>query len=281
MPHVNACSESVCSFRVIAVLLLPALLSACVEDDADVVDPVLPVVVAPQVAQGGHDYVFVRSVATWHAAQAFCANYDLAGGGGYHLVTVNDAVEEQFLNRFEIYAQRSPWWIGYSDEVTPGAWTWANGSSTYTHWAPGQPSTWGHCAIDLRDSYDTWGTRPCDQPAFFVCERDAPASSSKGSFWFSRASTDNAHTNTETLAVTLSAGQILTAGTCGLAGGAVASGSTWIRIKRDGVDVGSSDEGSLCRYGSLSIAAATPGVYVIHAGCINNTACSGTVAWQY
>ncbi|WP_437969806.1 hypothetical protein WMF04_11150 [Sorangium sp. So ce260] len=83
------------------------------------------------------------------------------------------------------------------------------------------------------------------------------------------------------MAVTLSAGQILSAGTCGLAGAAAASGSTWIRIKRDGVDVGSNDEGYLCPYGSnLSIAAATPGVYVIHAECIRNTACSGTVAWQ-
>lgn len=55
-----------------------------------------------------------------------------------HLVTVNDAAEEQWLeNTFGTF-----WfWIGFTDQAVGGEWRWTNGEPvTYTDWNPGEPN---------------------------------------------------------------------------------------------------------------------------------------------
>ena len=117
----------------------------------------------------------------------------------------------------------------------------------------------------------------------FVCEKGSVSSTNNGSFSYSTANTANATTETTNSSVYLYAGQLFTAGTCGVAG-AVANGNTWLRLNNpSGQEVASNDDaGGSCGLGSsLSLVIPTTGSYVIRAGCYSSTSCSGTVAYQY
>ena len=62
-----------------------------------------------------------------------------AQGLGGHLVTVNDAAEQAWLERAVL---RGEVWIGLTDEAVEGTWVWMSGEAvTYTNWASGQPAT--------------------------------------------------------------------------------------------------------------------------------------------
>ncbi|MCE5334113.1 MAG: tandem-95 repeat protein [Desulfobacteraceae bacterium] len=80
----------------------------------------------------GHYYVLTGDSETWSAAEAE------AQALGGHLVTVNDAAEQQWLRQtFERFGNA---WIGFTDQVSEGTWLWADGSTAgYTAWASGEP----------------------------------------------------------------------------------------------------------------------------------------------
>jgi len=79
----------------------------------------------------------LSNAGSWTQAQAQAVSL------GGNLVTVNDAAENQFL--VNTFGGSESLWIGLTDQVTEGAFTWANGEAvTYTNWFPGEPNNAGN-----------------------------------------------------------------------------------------------------------------------------------------
>jgi hypothetical protein len=106
----------------------------------------------------------------------------------------------------------------------------------------------------------------------------APPPPSGGSFTFSTSSTSNATRNTVNRDVTLTAGQQLTVGTCGLTG-ASASGNTYLRLYLGTTEVAANDDACGGTGSQFSYTVPTGGTLQIRAGCSGNKSCGGTVVW--
>lgn len=275
----SSCLSKCLSF----ILLLSGLsISGCLMETDDGIDDKDLSVASQEVSYNGHDYLFVTTPQAWHQAQTYCFNY--GGGAGYHLVTINDAAEESFLNSSEVGRGMSRWWIGYSDEGIEGSWIWSNGFSSHINWTPGNPDNASNqdCAVDRFDGNDGWDDQNCGWHNVFICERDSDATGNRGSFSYASSNTSSATTNVTQYSVFLFAGQLFTVGTCGVPG-ASGSGDTYLRIKNpSGVEVGKNDDSSGCGLlSNFSIIASTTGTHAIHAGCFSSNSCSGTVAFNY
>ena len=87
----------------------------------------------------GHSY-YLLAEDSWQNSEA------QAKGLGGHLVTLNDAAEQEWVfSTFGSYGgvQRSLW-IGYQRAVPGGAFSWVSGeASTYTHWGEHEPDNLG------------------------------------------------------------------------------------------------------------------------------------------
>ncbi|WP_244219631.1 serine protease [Corallococcus interemptor] len=101
-------------------------------------------------------------------------------------------------------------------------------------------------------------------------------------FDFSATNTSSATRNTVNGTVTLKAGDKLTVGTCGVSGSALTSGDSFLRVRGpSGTEVASNDDGCASGFGSkLTYTATVAGTYEVRAGCYQNGACAGTVAWE-
>jgi len=80
---------------------------------------------------------------------------------GGHLVTINDASENEWLRAIVPDDSISGYggaWIGLSDEVQEGQWRWSSGiNSIFTNWSPGQPGNdWGGQDYALMGRGGTW-----------------------------------------------------------------------------------------------------------------------------
>lgn len=64
---------------------------------------------------------------------------------GGNLVSINDATENAAIQAAaQAAGLTGSVWLGFTDQATEGTWLWADGStSTYTNWAPGEPSNNG------------------------------------------------------------------------------------------------------------------------------------------
>lgn len=270
------------SYLTVVAALSGASLSGCLVGEEEL-DGEGVSVIQDEISHSGHDYLFVSTPKTWSEAQTYCGIYN--NNGGYHLVTVNNSTEENFLDANEASRGLNNWWIGYSDAGIEGLWTWSSGTSSHANWSSGQPDNLGNedCAVDRFGGSNYWNDEPCTSTHAFICERDAAASGSDGSFTYSKANTSSATTNTAQKTVTLFEQQVFTVGTCGVPG-ATGSGDTYLRLKDSmGVEVASNDNsGSPCgKLSNISIIVPATGTYVIHAGCYANTTCSGTVVYNY
>lgn len=80
---------------------------------------------------GGHEYALTQIAESWTAAEGE------AVGLGYHLVTINDAAEQTWLqNNPHFYSYT---WIGLNRQGE--TWVWSSGEPvTFTNWAPGFPT---------------------------------------------------------------------------------------------------------------------------------------------
>ena len=91
-------------------------------------------------AANAHVY-YLLSSNTWTASEA-----EAVGLGG-HLVTINDAAENQWvLNTFFPLTgvPYSSLWIGLNDAANEGQFVWANGEpAAFTYWYPGEPNNLG------------------------------------------------------------------------------------------------------------------------------------------
>ena len=106
---------------------------------------------------------------TWEEAET----NSVALGG--HLVTINDAEENEWISSNFTYNHSDipPLWIGYTDKLQEGTWSWSSGESTsYTNWErligkePNGGSNQNHGVIylDRRTSYPyllgSWNDAP-------------------------------------------------------------------------------------------------------------------------
>jgi hypothetical protein len=85
---------------------------------------------------------------------------------GLDLVSVHDALENEFASSTAASIVTDVWWIGLSDRDKQGVWVLSDGSPlSYTDWAEGQPDDHlgqEHCAELLRFySAFTWNDAPC------------------------------------------------------------------------------------------------------------------------
>ncbi len=87
------------------------------------------------ITRNGSQYLLLNDYTSWENAQA--AAQQLGG----HLVTINDAAEDQWLK--QTFGQDEGFWMGLSDRASEGNFQWASGEAvTYTNWAPGEPNDW-------------------------------------------------------------------------------------------------------------------------------------------
>ncbi|HJN74097.1 MAG TPA: MopE-related protein [Myxococcota bacterium] len=119
----------------------------------------------------GDPYLFCIDLSwEWFAAQKGCASV------GYHLVTIDDGDENDWVTDVLETKRQDDWWSGYNDRDKEDHWVWEDGSSsTYTNWADDQPNDWGlgQDCMELFSSWtDTWNDADCDSDKRFICELD-------------------------------------------------------------------------------------------------------------
>ena len=88
----------------------------------------------PFIRRGDSAYVIVEGP-TWEEAEA---NAVALGG---HLVTINDAEENEWLIDNYLAPNTRNYFIGATDQNSEGIWSWASGEALgYSNWYPGEPN---------------------------------------------------------------------------------------------------------------------------------------------
>lgn len=101
----------------------------------------------------------------------------------------------------------------------------------------------------------------------------------QNSYDFSASNTTSATVNTVNQAISVSAGQTVTVGTCGVADASF-NGDTYLRVQDPfGTQVALNDDACGGLSSRLVFTAASSGAFQIRAGCYSSGSCSGTVAW--
>ena len=99
---------------------------------ADSAQPINQVLAIANATYNGHSYQLTSGKKSWEAAQA---EAEQLGG---HLVVINDAAEQRWLN--DTFGS-DRFWLGLTDRDQEGTFQWVNGdSSDYRHWAPDEPN---------------------------------------------------------------------------------------------------------------------------------------------
>ncbi len=129
--------------------------------------PIAGIAETPFIRRGDSAYVIVEGP-TWEEAEA---NANKLGG---HLVTINDAEENQWLvdqyyGEGKLSDKVPHLLIGFSDKEEEGIWNWQSGQDpTYTNWRSGEPdgtstykSSENYALFWIHDNYNTdpgqWG----------------------------------------------------------------------------------------------------------------------------
>ena len=116
----------------------------------------------------GSAYLFCRYERIWSVAKGDCSSV------GYHLVTINDAAEDAWIDgQVDTFASNFEWWIGYNDLTLEGYWGWDGPYSTYTNWASSEPNDWqGGEDCTLLNSWagGQWNDASCMTATYYVCE---------------------------------------------------------------------------------------------------------------
>jgi hypothetical protein len=114
----------------------------------------IPVLAAAQTASatvthlgdyGNNQYFISENVMTVHEGRELAQATGASLSGTGHLVAINDAAEQQWINNQLIGLGLGArlFWIGLSDEVEEGVWRWDSGEDvTFTNWSVGEPNNW-------------------------------------------------------------------------------------------------------------------------------------------
>jgi len=93
----------------------------------------LPIEVMAFYYNPSTDHWYIKVEGDWETAEE--AAVELGG----HLVTINDANEQEWL--VSTFGGTTYYWIGYTDKEEEGEWKWISGEdSDYTNWASGEPN---------------------------------------------------------------------------------------------------------------------------------------------
>ncbi|CAH1794963.1 unnamed protein product [Owenia fusiformis] len=116
-------------------------------------------------------YKVYEQNATYAEAQGICE----ALGAGYHLTSVHDCDEHQFLDSVLAIRGIPNWWIGLARSDGEAGFTmWEDGSNvTYTYWVFEGPGDKNCVAIDHYKGY-RFKTEDCDDVYSFVCKQGPP-----------------------------------------------------------------------------------------------------------
>jgi hypothetical protein len=108
---------------------------------------------------------------------------------------------------------------------------------------------------------------------------EVPESVPGGAFSYTAFNTNSAQVNTTNYWISLTAGQTVTLGTCGVAGASF-SGDTYLRLyNASNVQVAANDDSCGGLGSRLVYTASSGGSFQIRAGCYSNSSCSATAAW--
>lgn len=119
----------------------------------------------------GHCYMLFAAPINWQGARTGCT----ALMNGAHFVSINSAAEQTIVAGL-VGARRV--WIGASDALTEGTFTWANGDQlvgSYQNWQSGEPNNDGDedCAeLNGTAAGAAWNDNKCTNTQGYVCERD-------------------------------------------------------------------------------------------------------------
>ena len=115
-----------------------------------------------------HPYLFCTGVLDWVDARSAC------DAQGYALVSINDGVEDAWVNTTADSYSTDTWYIGFNDRASEGSWVWQSGEpATYDQWAYGQPDNHGQedCAeINRWHPSPKWNDIGCNRAMRYVCE---------------------------------------------------------------------------------------------------------------
>ena len=94
---------------------------------------------------------------------------------GYHLVTINGAGEDTWLDgQVDNFAPSKRWWIGYNDQTVEGYWDWVGPYSSYTNRGTSEPNNANNnedCAVlNQFGNGGEWNDIFCNTSLYFVCE---------------------------------------------------------------------------------------------------------------
>lgn len=122
----------------------------------------------------GHPYLFCKVAIGWEKAEAICV------ARGRHLVTVDDALENQWLlsTATSLFGTADYFWLGANDLASEGSWVWSSGTAlSYTKWGPGEPNNSNNedCAELRLTNFSglkpgDWNDSACTDPKYFICE---------------------------------------------------------------------------------------------------------------
>lgn len=122
------------------------------------------------VAAGATTHAFCPTVSTFDDARAYCQS-TFTGGD---LVKIDDEAENASLVAADVATAGMSHWIGLSDTVTEGTFSWVVDGSplAYTNWTAMEPNDAGgneDCA-EIGLAAGTWNDLPCTELRPFICE---------------------------------------------------------------------------------------------------------------
>ena len=126
---------------------------------------------------GGHTYVLAPSQMTWPDAESYAQSL------GGHLVTINDAAENEWIRQTFTAAWGSTW-IGLNDVTTEGTFVWTSGEAvSYTNWASGQPNNSSNSDAVYIYEGGLWDDTTTSSALYAVVELDGTLADSDGDGW--------------------------------------------------------------------------------------------------
>ncbi|XP_060571766.1 perlucin-like protein [Ruditapes philippinarum] len=119
----------------------------------------------------GSCYFFGHHDLDFQEAERFCTHYDA------NLVVIETSSENTFIKSHLQTLKDARHWIGLTDEIIEGAWTWYKSSSiaSFTDWGAGQPNegSVGNCAAIWAGFKYQWVDEACTHLFKPLCERRA------------------------------------------------------------------------------------------------------------